>query len=225
MPGDDTQQAVRQSESVGGLRQWFDELLDDLPYVLGRAAASALFLLVLFGVWVVGWRSVGDSALFCGVTNRSGTTVEVPAEPLPLEDFERLLKDDNACANLAVELTVTGAAPADTVIDPLGQAVTFVRGEPIPVRVEAAPRDFWLECGDFTGARAGNFPDFSLGGRPACDATIDTRCFGNGGLERCPERGNQGARCLASDGHVTEACSGNPETCVDQDGRFVRCAE
>lgn len=204
---------------IGSIREQAARHVDLLAVV----GTFVVLIALLFGAWTLGSGMVGDSGWFCGVTNNDGTTVVLPAEPMLLDDFERLLTDESPCAKLDVELTVSGQWPPNTVIAPIGESVTFTKSEPIRVRVEATTHDFWLECGDFTGQRAGNFPSSSE--RERCDPAIQTRCEQDGVLQLCAVMGNNGRRCLTEQGHVTLTCGVAAVTCLDQTGRFVACRE
>lgn len=194
----------------------------DLRYWIERLAPLGLVLALVVGVWALGGYWIRDNGWFCGVRNSDGTTVTLPSEPMLVEELERHLKDQSGCATLTQELTVTGTWQANTVIAPLGQVVRFAGDEAIRVRVEASASDFWLECGDFTGHRASNFPSFD-GDRRACDPAIETRCRQDDALVLCEEIGDRGQRCLSAEGHVGLACDDSPDVCLDADGRFVGC--
>lgn len=191
-------------------------------YWLARLGSLGLVLALLFGVWALGGYWIRDNGWFCGMRNGGGTTVALPPEPVHVDEFERFVADQSGCASLTPELTVSGVWPPQTVIAPIGRSVSFVGGDPILARLEVTPRDFWLECGDFTGHRAGNFPDLDFS-HQACDPAIETRCMSDNALVLCAEIGNRGQRCLSADGHVTLACGDEANICLATDGRFITC--
>jgi len=196
----------------------------DHGFVLGPIAIIAVCFLLVFAVFTVGRGLARDSALFCGSTNKSGTTVDLPAEPITVAELESMLKKRNSCASLAIELTVTGDHPANTVLEPIGQSVTFVNKDPIAVLIEASVEDFLLECRDTTGRRADNFPEWPFDERKSCDPTIETRCrSGYSSLGLCPEIGNDGQRCLNEHGHIVLRCGPSAQVCLDEAGHFVAC--
>ena len=178
-----------------------------------------LTLLALALVWMFANAQARQNGWFCDLTNSDGTIVVLPGQ-LPFEEFEEQVTDQTGCLTVAAELTVSGTAPPDTVIGTGGESLMVRNRETIRVPVESAPREFWLACGDFTGARAGNAASRR---DTSCDPNIETRCLQNDALERCPEIGSGGQRCLNSDGQVVLACGPEAETCLDSDGRFEPC--
>lgn len=182
---------------------------------LRHLGGLALFVIFLFVAFV----GIGpfDEEKYCQDT----TTIEVPAKSMPLNEYERFVEVKSSCVSIESALTARGQAPPDMVVEPLGGSVAVTKGEPLIVLVEAAPKDFWLHCGDFTGRRASNFPSFA--DRERCDPTIDTRCMSDGRLTLCPEIGPGKQRCLNAKGHVSLRCGPHSEVCLRTTGRFKAC--
>lgn len=208
---------------------------DHLLLRLAPLVWLAATVIALWGTSEIGHGLAQQRGWLCSLTDSETTIVTLPTEPVPIDDYRRMVTKDNGCVRTKLELTITGLSEPDTALAPIGELLTVASGEPIVVRVEATLRDFLSECGDYTGRSAPNFPNFRLS-RPRCDPTIETRCVGSEEpgalvdtatmvLVRCPEWGTDGQRCLAPDGHISMKCDVNPETCLDPAGRFYACPD